>query len=150
MSEELYHEPNRKAQIRNFYFFAFCIAFPVLIKFLLPNIAPGSNATAEEREIFMVFLKYFMIGIYVIYVIYLLHLAISMFRMGYCSLKLERYPPPDAILPFRARIYKGKQAISWSYISIALGFLIGLFAILQNFYVIPFFQETFNYSFGSY
>jgi hypothetical protein len=146
MSDKLYLEPNRKLQIGTFFFFVLCIVSPIFLKFLLPQITPDLNSSAEEFKAFHSLLKLIMNSTYLIFVICILFLAISSLRAGYLSLKLGRYPPPDTILPFRTRIYKGKRAIFSSYISILFGIFVGLLVVIQSFYMIP----AINYSFGGY
>ena len=146
MSNKLYLEPNRKLQIGSFFFFVLCIVSPILLKFLLPQITPDLNSSAEEFKAFHTLLKLIMNSTYLIFVICILFLAISSLRAGFLALKPGSYPPPDTILPFRTRIYKGKRAIFSGYISILFGILVGLLVVIQSFYMIP----AINYSFGGY
>ena len=146
MSSKLYLEPNRKLQIGILCFILLCIVSPIFLKFILPQITPDLNSSAEEFKEFHSLLKLIMNSTYLIFVICILFLAKSSLRAGYFSLKLGLYPPPDTILPFRTRIYKGKRAIFSSYISILFGIIVGLLVVIQSFYMIP----TINYSFGGY
>ncbi len=146
MSEKLYLEPNQKLQIGTFLFFILCIASPIFFKFLLPQVTPDLNSSVEEFKVFHSLLKLVMNSTYLIFVICILFLVISSLRAGYRALKLGCYPPPDTILPFRTRIYKGKRAIFSGYISILFGIFVGLLVVIQSFYMIP----AINYSFGGY
>jgi hypothetical protein len=146
MSEKLYLEPNQKSQIGTLLFFVLCIVSPIFIKFLLPQITPDIDSSVEEFKAFHSLLKLVMNSTYLIFVICILFLAISSLRAGYLALKLGRYPPPDTILPFRTRIYKGKRAIFSGYVSILFGIFVGLLVVIQSFYMIP----AINYSFGGY
>ena len=146
MSEKLYLEPNQKLQIGTLLFFVLCIVSPIFIKFLLPQITPDIDSSVEEFKAFHSLLKLVMNSTYLIFVICILFLAISSLRAGYLALKLGRYPPPDTILPFRTRIYKGKRAIFLGHVSILFGIFVGLLVVIQSFYMIP----AINYSFGGY
>ena len=146
MSEKLYLKPNRKVQIGALFFILLCMVSPIFLKFLLPQITPDLNSSVEEFKEFHSFLKLIMNSTYLTFVICILFLALSFLRVGYLALKLGCYPPPNTLIPFRARIYKGKRAIYSSYISISFGILIGFLVVIQSFYMIP----AINYSFGGY
>ena len=57
MSEKLYLEPNQKSQIGTLLFFVLCIVSPIFIKFLLPQITPDIDSSAEEFKAFHSLLK---------------------------------------------------------------------------------------------
>ena len=146
MSEKLYLKPNRKLQIGALFFILLCIVSPIFLKFLLPQITPDLNSSVEEFKEFHSSLKLIMNCTYFAFVICIIFLVTSTLRAGYLALKLGCFPPPDTLVPFRARMYKGKRAIFSSYISISLGILVGSLVVIQSFYMIP----AINYSFGGY
>ena len=146
MSEKLYIKPNRKLQFGTLFFIVLCLVSPIFLKFLLPQITPNLNSSAEEFNEFHSYLRLIMNSTYFTFVICILFLGIYSLRAGCLALKFGCYPPPDTLLPFRTRIYKGKRAIFSGYISISFGFSVGLLVVIQSFYMIP----AINYSFGGY
>ena len=146
MSGKLYLKPNLKLQIVTLFFTVLCIASPIFLKFLLPQISPGLNSSVEEFGEFHSFLKLIMNSTYLIFVICILFLALSFIRAGYLALKFGCYPPPNTPLPFRTQIYKGKRTILISHISVSFGISIGSLVVIQSFYMIP----AINYTFGGY
>lgn len=147
MDDKLYLEPNRKFQIGTLFFIVLCTISPIFIKFILPQITPSLHSSVEEFKEFHSSLKLIMNGTYLVFVICILILAVSSFRSGYLSIKVGLYPPTHTtILPFRTRIYRGRQAVLLGYIAMSFGISIGLLVVIQSFYMIP----AINYSFGGY
>ena len=111
MGEELYLEPNRKAQILVLIMFVFVAAILALLEPTINRLAPSQDAPLQELEAGVRILVLLALGTLVVgFVISLVWVA-YFGRLGYRALKLRRYPPPGTIVAFRTRVQTGKLAI---------------------------------------
>ena len=133
MGDELYLEPNRKAQIIVFLMFVLAAAILALLEPTINRITPSQSAPLEELEAGARLLTLLALGTFVIGFIVSLIWVAYFGRLGYRALKLGSYPPPGTIVVFRTRVCTGKQAVLAGYLSISFAVFIGLFAVLMGY-----------------
>ena len=133
MGDELYVEPNRKAQIIVLLIFVLVGTMVASLEPMIDRITPSQSAPLEELEAGARLLILLVLGACVIgFIVSLLWVA-YFGRLGYRTLKLGSYPPPGTIVVFRTRVRTGKRAVLSGYLSISLAVFIGLFAVLMGY-----------------
>jgi hypothetical protein len=129
MGEELYLEPNRKAQVLVLIMFGLVAAVLALLEPTISRLTPSQNAPLEELEAGVRVLALLALGILVVGFISSLVGVAYFGRLGYRALKLGSYPPPGAIVVFRTRVQTGKQAVLAGWLTILCAILAGLLAV---------------------
>ena len=133
MGDELYLEPNRKAQVIALLFLAFVVIIATIPTFIEPtidHIVPGRNASSEELETRIRLLVPIVFGTLAANLVISL-LGVGYFcRLGYRALKFGSFPPPGTMVVFRTRIQTGKLAVIAGCLTILCGVILGLLAVL--------------------
>jgi hypothetical protein len=142
MGDELYLEPNRRAQIIVLLQFVVGALLLVSVYPIINYLTPSPRASLEELEAETRLLRLLTLGIVVIAFIISLFWVRYFGRLGYRALKLEIYPPPGTIVVRRTRVRTGKQAVLAGYLSISFAVLIGLFIAALIGYEIWFFTSA--------
>ncbi len=131
MGEELYLEPNRKAQIFVLITFVLAAAILALLEPTINRLTPSQNAPLEELEAGVRVLALFALGTLVVEFVISLVWVAYFGCVGYRALKLGNYPPPDTIVVFRTRVQTGKLAVLAGCLTILCAVLAGLVAALM-------------------
>jgi len=124
MVDDLYLEPNRRAQI--FVLIAIILA-AILAASLNPIISyltPSQNAPLQEQVAEAKLMLLLALGTNVIAIIVSLFWVVHFGRQGYRALKLGSYPPSGTIVVRRTKIRTGRQAILAGYLSILFAVLV--------------------------
>ena len=129
MVDDLYLEPNRKAQI---FFLVTIIIAAILYASLDPiinSLTPSSNSPLEELEAGAKFLNLLALSTNIIWIIISLFWVGYFSRKAYRTLKFGSYPPSGTIVIRRIKIQTGRQAIIAGYLCILFAVLMGLSTI---------------------
>ena len=135
MGEDLYLEPNRKAQINLFLIIIFAALLYLSIDPIVNYLTPSPNASLEELQVGARRISFLGICVRVLNFIIALYWAADSGRKGYLTLKLGTYPPPGTTVVRRTKILTGKQAVHQGYISILFAVLCTSLTILSGFTV---------------
>ncbi len=129
MADDLYLEPNRKAQIIFVLVIILGILLFVSVDPILHYLTPSQGAPLEDMKAGVRQLNFLGLGVTTIGLIIQLFWVSYFGRQGFRTLKQGRYPPADTIVIRRTRIRTGKYANLAGYLSIAFAILMGLLAI---------------------
>jgi hypothetical protein len=124
MADELYLEPNRRAQVIVLSLLVVGGLIIASIEPALNYLTPSKSATLEEVESGGRSLMLFLMGSFFIFVILSLIWAVYFARLGYRALKSGSFPPPGTLVVARTRVRTGRGALISGWLSISLGAVI--------------------------
>ena len=130
MVDDLYIEPNRRAQIIVFFVIILAVLLSASLSPIVNYLTPSESASLEEWEASARFLTLLALGANIFGFIISFFWAVYFGRKGYRTLKLGSYPPSGTIVVRRSKIRTGRQAIHAGYLSISFTVLMGLFTLL--------------------
>src|SRR5579859_615648 len=121
MGDELYLEPNRRAQIVVLLTIVLAALLFASLDPLIKYITPSQSAASDEIKAGATLLLLLNICVNAIAIALSLIWIIYWCRIGYRSLRSGSYPPPGTIVIIRTRVRTGKQALinGWSAILFA-------------------------------
>ena len=130
MVDDLYIEPNRRAQIIVFFVIILVALLFASLSPIVNYLTPSQSAPLEELEAGARLLTLLALGANILGFIISLFWAVYFARKGYRTLKLGSYPPSGTIVVRRTKILTGRQAIRAGYLSISFAVLMALFTLL--------------------
>jgi hypothetical protein len=130
MVDDLYIEPNRRAQIIVFFEIILAALLFSSLSPIVNYLTPNQNAPLEELEAGAKLLSLLALGANIFGFIISLFWVVYFGSKGYRTLKLGSYPPSGTIVVRRTKILTGRQAIHAGYLSISFAVLMGLFTLL--------------------
>lgn len=127
IGEELYLEPNRKAQVILLLvlllLFMLTLLLPTSRDAMIDHFAPRQDAPLEEIISQTRVLLTLTISALLVIFAFFLASAAYFARRSYRILKLGSYPLPGSVVFFRTRVYTGKRAVLVGYLFIFLSAL---------------------------
>ena len=130
MVDDLYIEPNRRAQIIVFFVIILAALLFASLSPIVNYLTPSQSAPLEELEAGARHLSLLALGTNIVGFIVSLLWVVYFGRKGYRTLKYGSYPPSGTIVVRRTKILTGRQAIRAGYLSISFAVLMGLFTLL--------------------
>lgn len=120
-----------QGKIKVFLFLLFLLSIYLLISYAWHTFLPEPKDLddsiykyAEDVADANVYTSIFMLCLY-------LYAANVCYRFGKRIKQNEQYPPPNAQMPFKMRIVRGKQAIKQAYAAYATSFLLVIFGVYK-------------------
>ena len=135
MTDELYLEPNRRAQVVLLVLLIVGGLSIALIEPLFAYLTPGKSATLEESEGGGRSLMLVSMGTFFVFVILSVLWAAYFARLGYRALKSGSFPPPGTMVIARTRVRTGRVALISGWLSISLGVLFSVSAALLGYFI---------------
>ena len=124
MAEDLYREPNRKAQLTTLVVAATFAIVVLSLEPLAQRLLPAPDASLEEIEAGATLLKILADSIILIAIPFGVLWVGYYVHLGYSTLKHGIYPPPGTIVLARTRVRSGRQASVTGYVLVVFAALI--------------------------